>query len=92
MHVVRQLGVAVLAVVILLLVGCQSSGRTASSSTASTPQDKARQEQLSNMSRQDAEDVEDADAPAGHSGTRPPLDANRRTGQRIVDQPVTPRR
>jgi len=89
MHLVSRLGVAVLAVVILLIVGCQSSGRTGTSSTASTPRDKARQEQLSNMSWQDAED---ADVPAGQSGTRPPLDANRRTGQRVVDQPVTPRR
>ena len=89
MHLVRRLGVAVLVVAVLLVGACQSSGRTGKSSTGSTPQDKARQEQLSNMSRQDAED---ADVPAGKSGTRAPLDANRRTGQRVVDQPVTPRR
>ncbi len=73
-----------LGVAAIVSAGCNGSSRSSSSSDATTPQDKAREEQLSAMAEEDAGDATAAPAksPKWDSPT-----SGRRSGQRVVDQP-----
>ena len=69
----------------LLAAGCAAPSRSSGTTAATTPQDKAHQEQLADLTRQDAQDAQ--------AGTQKPTAARRsssgrRTGQKIIDQPV----
>ncbi len=64
------------------VAGCASSSPARSTRDATTPQDKAHQEHLADLSSEDAE----------AAGQRPPepdrTPRQRRTGQQVIDQPV----
>ncbi len=77
--------IAVLSVALLAAAGCESAPRTSRAGDAATPQDKTHQEQLANLSAEDAQSAE-ATADMPESPRRP--DSGRRTGQKVIDQPV----
>ncbi len=79
----------VLACAAWLAGGCASTPRAADAAGAATPQDKAHQQQLADLSGQDADATESS---TRHKGSRPADRTlrSRRTGQRVIDQP-TPR-
>lgn len=70
---------------VLLMAGCATTSRTGRTSIVATPQEKAHQDQLSEIGREDG-------ASAAASAKRPaapqPAASRRRTGQGIIDQPV----
>jgi hypothetical protein len=70
---------------VILVAGCASPPRSQSGSTATTPQDKAHREQLANMGREDAEAVT---ASSEKPDADRPETSKRRSGQRVIDQPV----
>ena len=76
---------AVLAGAVLLWTACAATPRAADSHEAATPQDKAHQQQLADMSEQDADDTEAPAPPKRRSAD--PSARGRRTGQRVIDQP-----
>ena len=71
--------------VVLLLAGCAAQTRSTSVGDAVTPQDKAHQEQLARMQQ---EDGEAASTPAREQPKPKRATDRRRTGQRVIDQPV----
>ena len=76
---------ATLGLAALLVAGCAAASRSSGTTAATTPQDKTHQEQLADLTRQDAQHAE--------TGARKPTAARRpssgrRTGQKIIDQPV----
>jgi hypothetical protein len=73
--------------VALLSLGCASAPRGADSGGATTPQQKAHQAQLAEMSREDADD---ARTPGHKKRPAGPSPRTRRTGQRVIDQPTRP--
>ena len=77
--------IATLGLATLLAAGCTTAQQSCRTSDATTPQDKTHQEQLANLSRQDAQDAQ-AGARKPTASRRP--SSGRRTGQKIVDQPV----
>ena len=81
-HILRAAGG--LAALAVLAGGCASGSRSTSTSEATTPQDKAHQEQLAEMGRQDAET---ADTPTKKPMSPKQARDDRRTGQRVIDQP-----
>ena len=74
-----------------LLVGCASAPRATDADGATTPQDQAHQQQLADMSSQDADATE---TPTSRKRSRPAERAvhGRRTGQGVIDQPTGRRR
>lgn len=70
---------------ILFLVGCASTSRAGRVSDASTPQEKAHADQLSEMGRQDGESAE---AAARKPEVRRPAASRRQSGQGVIDQPI----
>lgn len=80
--IIRAIVVAGLA--LLSAGGCASSSRVGQAGSAATPQDKAHQEQLTDLSRQDAEAAEGSQK----KRETPPASSQRRTGQKVVDQPI----
>lgn len=81
----RSIWVAV-AVVGVALFGCASQEKRGSG-TATTPQEKARQEQLERMAAEDAAraGVQDGAEPQPRREAKPI--ERRNTGQRVIDQP-----
>ena len=77
--------IAALGLAALLAAGCAAPSRSSDTSDATTPQDKTHQEQLADLTRQDAQDAE-AGALKPTTARRP--SSGRRTGQKIVDQPL----
>ncbi|MCP4250925.1 MAG: hypothetical protein GY778_28135 [bacterium] len=71
--------------VVLVMAGCAEQTRSTRVSDATTPQDKAHQEQLAQMQQ---EDGEAATAPAPEPATSKRPTDRRRGGQRVIDQPV----
>lgn len=67
--------------------GCASTQNTADADGATTPQDKAHQQQLADLSQ---EDSDTADTPTRSKHQRPSDRATqgRRTGQGVIDQPT----
>ncbi len=80
--------IATLGLATLLAAGCTTAQQSRRTSDATTPQDKTHQEQLANLSRQDAQDARDAQAGARKPTASRRPSSGRRTGQKIVDQPV----
>ncbi len=80
-----QMGVAMAWMVCFSLAGngCASTSASRGGDDATSPQDKARQTQLSEMSQDDAES-----ATIRKIDKTKPASRNRRSGQRVVDQPV----
>ncbi len=70
------------AAILLIQPGCQSFDRASQPSDAATAQQKARQEQLGDMSRSDAQQAERPAKKPRRPGSR-----NRLSRQRVVDQP-----
>ncbi|HUU86005.1 MAG TPA: hypothetical protein VM243_21115 [Phycisphaerae bacterium] len=80
--------VALLAGAVLCWTGCASTPRGTGADDATTPQDKAHQEQLAEMSE---EDSQEAEKPAGSKKrSADPSSRSRRSGQRVIDQPTRP--
>lgn len=75
-----------LAVVVLTLPACTSTTHKSGPSDTVSVHQKVRQDQLSDMSREDARR---ADAPA--TKRRRPVSRDRLKGQGVVDQPGVPR-
>ena len=67
------------------VAGCSTTPRSGGTAQAATPQDKAHQEQLSNMGREDGEAVTSS---AKKPVSRQTTSGGRRSGQRVIDQPV----
>ena len=78
-------GLAIASVVVLSAAGCDSPSRIVRTSDATSPEDKTHQEQLASMS---AEDADAAQAKDRTPETRRQPATKRRTGQRVIDQPV----
>jgi hypothetical protein len=83
-HVSKACGFV--AAVVILLAGCESTPRSVRPSDAATPQEKAHQEQLAKMSEEDAQAAEAT--PQAKPEERKPKRGERRTGQRVIDQPI----
>lgn len=77
---------ALLAVVVLTLAACASTSHKSGPSDTVSVHQKVRQDQLSDMSREDARR---ADAPTAKR--RRPVSRDRLKGQGVVDQPRGPR-
>ena len=75
-----------LAVAVLNLAACTSTAHKSGPSDTVSVHQKVRQDQLSNMSREDA-----ARADAATAKRRRPLSRDRLKGQGVVDQPRGPR-
>ncbi len=71
--------------VVLLLAGCAAQTRSTSVGDAATPQDKVHQEQLAQMQQ---EDGKAATTPAREQAKPKRATDRRRSGQRVIDQPV----
>ena len=70
---------------VVLLAGCGEQTRSTSVGDAATPRDKAHQEQLARMQQ---EDGEAATTPAREQAKPKRATDRRRSGQRVIDQPV----
>ena len=85
MHLQKILRLAGIAVWALLVgAGCTTPSRSVSVSNATTPQDKVHEDQLAEMRRKDAET---ATEPSLTQPKRPAAARDRRSGQRVIDQP-----
>lgn len=84
MHRIGWGGVSGLMVCVILCgARCATSSRSVGAGDASSPQDKAHQAQLSQMTEEDAES-----ATLRKLRKPKPAHQNRRTGQGVVDQPI----
>ena len=77
---------ALLAVVVLTLAACTSTSHKSGPSDTVSVHQKVRQNQISDMSREDARRAE-----APTAKRRRPVSRDRRKGQGVVDQPGVPR-